>query len=83
MGTASIDTQDKVCVEPRPSALNMTLPAFAAVLSADIDRRLVQQQTTRTPLLLSLDGTDGRTEGLTETLPLHKLHTMQTASINE
>jgi len=70
MGAASIDTQDKVCVQPRPSALNMTLPAFAAVLSADIDRRLVQQQTTRTPLLLSLDGTDGRTEGLTETLPV-------------
>ena len=66
MGAASIDTQDKVSVEPRPSALNMTLPAFAAVLSADIDRRLVQQQTTRTPLLLSLDGTDGRTDGRTD-----------------
>jgi len=70
---------------PRPSAVNKTLPAFAAELgrlqaAVDIDRYLVcrrcrrpqlsidiwrpqgtQQQASRTPLLLSIDGTDRRT----------------------
>jgi len=72
---------------PRPSAVNKTLPAFAAELgrlqaAVDIDRYLVcrrcrrpqlsidisrpqgtQQQASRTPLLLSIDGTDRRTGG--------------------
>jgi len=49
--------------------LNMTRPAFAAerrhLLSIDIScLRGAQQQTRRTPrLLLSIDGTDRRTEG--------------------
>jgi len=48
----------------------MTLPAFAAerrrLLSMDIScPRGAQQQTGRTPLLLSIDGTDGRTDGRT------------------
>ena len=58
------------CAEPPSSALNMTLPAFAA------DRRrpsylLLQsarQQTRRPQLLLSIDGTDRRTD----TRPLHR-----------
>jgi len=57
----------------------VTLPAFAAErraaapllpsarrppLSIDIScPRGAQQQTRRTPLLLSIDGTDGRTDG--------------------
>jgi len=45
----------------------MTLPAFAAerrrLLSMDISGpRGAQQQTGRTPLLLSIDGTDRRTD---------------------
>ena len=51
-------------IEPCSSALNMTLPAHL-LLSAGAcircDRQLVrgtQQQTSRTPLLLSIDGTD-------------------------
>jgi len=71
-------------IEPRTSALNMTLPAAAAQAPADIDRypvrgagrcRLIsaararaQQQIICTPLLLSIDGTDGRTD----TRPLHR-----------
>jgi len=64
------------CVEPRTSALNMTLPADRA--PADIDRQPVrgagscrsiyaacartQWQTSRTSLLLSINGTDERTD---------------------
>jgi len=47
-----------VCVESPPSALNTTLPAFAAEAGA-------QQQTHRPPLLLSIGGTDIRTDGRT------------------
>jgi len=52
--------------QPRPLAVNMTLPTFAAehrrLLVIDIScPRGAQQQTRRTPLLLSIDGTDGRT----------------------
>jgi len=49
----------------------MTLPAFAAERrrrqpSIDIScPQGAQQQTRRTPLLLSIDGTAGRTDGLT------------------
>jgi len=58
-----------VCVQPRPSALDMTLPAFAAgrgrLQQISIDSRYAargaQQQTNHTALLLSIDGTDGRT----------------------
>jgi len=52
-----------VCVDPAPSAVNVTLPAIAAER-----RRLLhgaQQQTRRPPLLLSIDGTDRRTDGRT------------------
>jgi len=59
-------------VEPRPSALNVTLPVFAAergrLLQISIDScwyaapadacASAQQQTSRTPLPLSIDGTD-------------------------
>ena len=56
-----------VCVQPRSSAVNTALPAFAAerrrLLSIDISwQRGAQQQTRRTPLLLSIDGTDRRTD---------------------
>jgi len=54
----------EVCVQPRSSAVNMTLPAFVAVRRAAASLLLgAQQQTRRTPLLLSIDGTDGRTDG--------------------
>jgi len=57
---------EQVCVQPPPSTVNMTLPAFAVerrrLPSVDIScPRGAQQQTCRTPLLLSIDGTDGRT----------------------
>ena len=54
----------RVCVQPRPSAVDMTLPAVAAerrrLLSiAVFCPRGAQQQTRRTPpMLLSIDGTD-------------------------
>jgi len=59
---------EQVLVEPRTSALNMTLPArcCAAAQAANIDRYLPTasglQQTSRTSLLLSIDGTDGQTD---------------------
>ena len=55
--------KQKVCVEPPPPALNMTLPAFDAE-----SRRL--QQTHRPPLLLSIDM--GQTDRRTDTRPLHR-----------
>jgi len=61
------------CVKPRPSALNMTLPAFVAqrcrrsryrpswyAAPASASGARAQQQIRRTPLLLSIDGTDRR-----------------------
>jgi len=76
---------EKVCVEPPPSALNMTLPAFAAerrrvqhcagiYRSTTTAEAGAQQQTRRPPLLLSIDGTD-RCPTVT--------HTIQAASIND
>jgi len=67
------------CVQPPMSAVNMTLPAFAAerwrlqhgarsyrsTAAADAG---AQQQTRRPPLLLSIDGTDRRTDAR----PLHR-----------
>jgi len=67
----------QVCVEPRTSALNMTLPAAAARAHAAIGTRRsscrsisaararAQQQTSRTALSLSIDGTDRRRSGQT------------------
>ena len=64
----------QVCVQPATAAVNVTLPAFAAAmplllgawhqpLSIDIRIPLgAQQQTRRTPLLRSIDGTDRRTD---------------------
>jgi len=76
----------QVCVNPRSSALNMTLPAFAAErrrlqlmppvrpqLSIDVSCPPdAQQQTHQPPLLLSIDGTDRRTNERTDALPLHR-----------
>jgi len=55
-----------IFVQPRPSAVNITLPAFAAerrrLLSIDISCPWrAQQQTRRTPLPIS--GTDRRADG--------------------
>jgi len=64
----------QICVDPPPSALNMTPPAFAveclrlqhgtrnyrSISAADAG---AQQQTRRPPMLLSIDGTDRRTDG--------------------
>jgi len=69
-----------VFVEPRPSALNTTLAAFAAerrrlqhgarnyrsISAADFGD---QQQTYWPPLLLSIDGTDRQTDGRTDARP--------------
>jgi len=61
----------QICVDhPRSSALSMTLPAifakrgrlqqiYQSILAAGAR---AQQQTSRTPLKLSIDGTDGRTD---------------------
>jgi len=56
---------------------DITLPAFAAerrrLLSIDIYCRLdAQQQTRRMPLLLSINGTDGRADGRTDARPFHR-----------
>ena len=73
----------KVCVEPRPSALNMTLPAFAAERRrlqeiAGTWCRRPQQHRSITPARISaaraaaVDWCDGRTDGrlaITWTLP--------------
>jgi len=73
--------KQQVCVEPRPSAVNMTLPAYATKrraaaqllraarrtpLSIDIScPRRAQQQTRRTLLLLLLL-MSGQTDGRTD-----------------
>jgi len=62
---------EQVCVQPPLSAVNVTLPAFTAerwrLLHSAIHRYLLPQdaqlQTLRTPLLLSIDGTDRQTGG--------------------
>jgi len=66
----------QVCIQPRSSAVNVTLPAYAAERGACCMARAArhrqasiditcpqgtQQQTRRTSLLLSIDGTDRRT----------------------
>ena len=62
----------QVYLEPRPSALNITLPAIATKrgclqLSIDISFPLgALQQTRRTPLLLSIDGTYRQTDRQTD-----------------
>jgi len=84
----------QVCVEPRPSVLNMTLPAFAA------ERRRLQQisidsrysapaainQQTRRRCCRSTVQTDGQTDGRTDTRPLHRPYptprTLRTAPVN-
>jgi len=73
-------------VEPRPSALNMTLPvSVARAPAADIERWLVcgarsyrsisaararaQQQTSRMPLLVYIDGTHRQTNNEQDPVP--------------
>ena len=71
-----LQKQQQLCVEPPPSALNVTLPAFAAESRRPHPRARIyrsisvadagdQQQTRRPPLLLSIDGTDRWTDGQT------------------
>jgi len=49
------------------------LAARRPPLSIDIScPRGAQQQTSRPPLVLSIDGTDGRTDGLSGAEPLHR-----------
>ena len=75
--SATVNLQ--VCVQPRSSAVNVTLPSPAtkrraaaqlllcarrSPLSVDIScPHSAQQQTRHTPMLLSNDGTDSRTDG--------------------
>jgi len=61
------------------------LAARRPPLSIDIScPRGAQQQTSRPPLVLSIDGTDGRTDGLSDTEPLHRRlsHTERAVTIN-
>jgi len=62
----------QVCIQPRLSAVNVTLPAYAAERGACCTARAARhrqasiditcpQQTRRTSLLLSIDGADRRT----------------------
>jgi len=71
----------------------MTLPAifakrgrlqqiYQSILAAGAR---AQQQTSRTPLKLSIDGTDGRTDGSTDTVPIHRsccAHYMRAALVS-
>jgi len=68
----------QACDEPRPSDVNMTLPAFAVEhvrlqqISIDSGTRRrpgAQQQTRRTLLLLSIDRTDRQTDKRTDGHP--------------
>jgi len=58
----------QVCVEPPPSALNVTIPAFAAkrqrnFSTAPAARSQGAQQQTRQPPSIDRTDTDGRTNG--------------------
>ena len=65
--TVTYHVSKQICVEPRTSALNMTLPAVELWPVADILRYLLPahelQQTSCTSLLLSIDGTHRQTDG--------------------
>jgi len=71
------EKEKQVCVEPPPSALNMTLPAFAAErrrLHCSMAPGLAQgaqQESRLPPLLLSIDGTDRQTDRQTDS-PVRK-----------
>jgi len=61
------------------AAVNVTLSAFAAAAPLLLGGRLdiscplgAQQQTRRTPLLRSIDGTDNQTDKRRDTRPLHR-----------
>jgi len=77
------DQKRNKSVQPRPSAVNMTLPAFAAerqrLLWIDIFCPGAQQQTRRTPLLLSIDGTDGQMLGRFIDLAAHAMRAVLVA----
>jgi len=70
----------QVCVEPRPSGLNMTLPAYAAERRRLqlFDRYLLQapalssKPAARRRCCRSTGQTDGRTDGRTDTRQLHR-----------
>jgi len=77
----SVNTSDVIVtgtsVVAPPMALNRTLPAFAAErrlkAPAAIDRYLLQTPALSSkPLLLSIDGTDRRTDGRMDARPLHR-----------
>ena len=75
-------SREQVCVEPpRSSALNVTLPAFAAERTcsryAAIDRYRPKQQTRRLPL--SIGGTDR----WTDIRPLHRLRSAYADSVSK
>ena len=74
----SLTSLKQVCIQPATAAVNVTLSALAAAapllllgarrppLSIDISHtRDARQQIRRTPLLLSIDGTDKQTDGRT------------------
>jgi len=74
----SLTSLKQVCIQPATAAVNVTLSALAAAapllllgarrppLSIDISHtRDARQQIRRTPLLLSVDGTDRQTDGRT------------------
>ena len=73
----------QVCVETCPSAFNMVLPAFAAECMCQVqsipaaDAQARQQTSHMLLLLLSIDGTDGRTDTYIDAVP----RTVHAASI--
>jgi len=89
-------TDIQVCVQPRPSTVNVTLAhlllsAGACSWYTTLRRQLsidiscpqdAQQQTRRPPLLLPIDGTDRRSDRQTDARPFHRpcSHTMQAVS---
>ena len=94
VNTSRIITKEyKSCVQPHPSAVKVTLLAFAAkrrhvacrARSISSARWALSSKTNRPPLLLSIDETDIRTDAL----PLHRprsavcISTMRAASISD
>ena len=88
---ASLLRHRQVCVQPRLSDDDVTLPAFAAehrrLLSIDIScpRRAQQQTATRCCCCRSTGQTDGRADGRTEARPFHRpcSATMRAVSITQ
>ena len=77
-GQGFVSVLKKVCVQLPTSAVNVALPAFAAVAPAMqqlVNTSYQPEPHTRRTLLQRANGTDRRTD----TVPLHRPHTMRAA----